>query len=98
MPYLTGVKAGQSNPTFLLTDGNGRKYVMRKQPPGKVVKDFSQSMARLIIVQLLATAHAVDREYRILKALKQTEVPVPTVFCLCEDTSVIGTKFYIMEV
>jgi len=48
--------------------------------------------------QLLATAHAVDREYRILKALKDTAVPVPQVFCLCEDVSVIGTKFYIMEV
>lgn len=55
-------------------------YVMRKQPPG----------------ELLPSAHQVDREYRIMKALWDTPVPVPEMLCLCNDTSVIGTKFYVM--
>ncbi len=55
-------------------------YVLRKQPPG----------------ELLPSAHQVDREYRIMKALWDTPVPVPKMYALCEDTSVIGTKFYIM--
>ncbi len=58
-----------------------REYVLRKKPPGK----------------LLPSAHAVDREYRILKALKATGVPVPETYLLCEDASIIGTPFYIME-
>lgn len=72
---------GQSNPTFHLTDGKGRQYVMRKKPPGK----------------LLPSAHAVDREYKVISALSKTDVPVAKAFCLCEDASVIGTAFYIME-
>ena len=56
-------------------------YVMRKQPPG----------------ELLPSAHQVDREYRVMKALWDTEVPVPKMYCLCEDTDIIGTKFYVME-
>lgn len=56
-------------------------YVMRKQPPG----------------ELLPSAHQVDREYRIMHALRDTPVPVPKMYALCEDTSVIGTKFYVME-
>jgi aminoglycoside phosphotransferase (APT) family kinase protein len=56
-------------------------YVMRKQPPG----------------ELLPSAHQVDREYRVMKALAGSDVPVPDMFCLCEDTDVIGTKFYVME-
>jgi aminoglycoside phosphotransferase (APT) family kinase protein len=71
---------GQSNPTFLLS-GDGREYVLRKKPPGK----------------LLPSAHAVDREYRILKALCDTDVPVPKTYLLCKDESVIGTSFYLME-
>ena len=71
---------GQSNPTFLLST-NGREYVLRKKPPGK----------------LLPSAHAVDREYRILKALEGTDVPVPKTYLLCEDEAMIGTAFYIME-
>jgi len=59
----------------------GRYYVLRRKPPG----------------ELLASAHAVDREYRVLKALQDTEVPVPRVYCLCEDDSVIGSSFYVME-
>jgi len=58
-----------------------RTYVMRKQPPG----------------ELLPSAHQVDREYRVMHALWDTDVPVPKMYCLCEDPSVIGTKFYVME-
>ncbi len=73
-------EGGQSNPTFLLNAGSG-EYVLRKQPPGK----------------LLPSAHQVDREYRVMDALYDTPVPVPKMHALCEDTSVLGTKFYIME-
>ena len=71
---------GQSNPTFLLSSG-GKYYVMRKKPPG----------------QLLKSAHQVDREYRIMKALAATDVPVPRMHVLCEDESVVGTAFYVMD-
>jgi len=75
-------EGGQSNPTFHLTDGAGRMYVLRKKPPGK----------------LLPSAHQVDREYRVIKALADhTDVPVPRPFALCCDDSVIGTAFYVME-
>ncbi len=56
-------------------------YVLRRKPPG----------------QLLKSAHAVDREYRVQKALAQTDVPVPDMLALCEDDSVIGSAFYIMN-
>jgi len=71
---------GQSNPTFLLTSG-GKRYVMRKKPPGT----------------LLPSAHQVDREYRVMKALAQTDVPVPLMRALCMDVEVIGTEFYVMD-
>ena len=58
-----------------------REYVLRKQPPG----------------ELLPSAHQVDREYRVMHALRDSDVPVPKMYALCEDTSVIGTKFYVME-
>jgi len=73
-------QGGASNPTFLVTAGEGR-YVLRKKPPG----------------QLLASAHQVDREYRIMKALEGTGVPVPHMRALCEDPEVIGTAFYVMD-
>lgn len=74
---------GQSNPTYLLTSQTtGQGYVLRKKPPGKLLSQ---------------TAHKVEREYRIIKALGATDVPVPKTYCLCEDASVIGTPFYIME-
>ncbi|XP_056392197.1 acyl-CoA dehydrogenase family member 10 isoform X2 [Hyla sarda] len=60
---------------------NGRQLVLRKKPPGK----------------LLPAAHAVEREYRILKALGEAGVPVPKVFNLCEDSGIIGTPFYLMQ-
>lgn len=56
--------------------------MLRKKPPGQL---------------LSKTAHKVDREYRILHALENTNVPVPKTYCLCEDDSVIGTAFYIMD-
>jgi aminoglycoside phosphotransferase (APT) family kinase protein len=65
-----------------LIDKTGEKYVMRKKPPGQL---------------LSATAHKVEREYRILHALENTNVPVPKTYCLCEDSSIVGTPFYIME-
>ena len=55
--------------------------MLRKKPHGNV----------------LASAHAVDREFRVLKALQRTSVPVPRVLCLCEDAAVLGAPFYIME-
>ena len=71
---------GQSNPTFRVRANSG-DYVLRRQPPGKLLK----------------SAHAVDREYRVLAALAATDVPVPKVFHLCEDRDVIGSMFYVME-
>ncbi|KAB8217350.1 kinase-like domain-containing protein [Aspergillus novoparasiticus] len=73
---------GQSNPTYLLTGTDGRQYVLRKKPPGKL---------------LSKTAHKVEREYKVIHALEQTDVPVPKAYCLCVDSNVIGTPFYIME-
>lgn len=73
---------GQSNPTYLLTASDGQKYVLRKKPPGKL---------------LSKTAHMVEREYQIIHALESTDVPVPKAYILCEDSSVVGTPFYIME-
>lgn len=74
-------KHGQSNPTFLLADGSGTKYVLRKKPPGK----------------LLSSAHMVEREYMVMKALKQVNFPVPDLLAFTADSSVIGTPFYIMQ-
>lgn len=77
-------QGGASNPTFLLTTqtrAGPRRFVLRKKPPG----------------QLLASAHQVDREYRIMKALGQTDVPVPRMRALCEDPGIIGTTFYVMD-
>lgn len=56
-------------------------YVLRRKPPG----------------QLLKSAHAVDREYRVMTALQESGVPVPKTFHLCEDEAVIGTAFFVME-
>ncbi|WDE09866.1 phosphotransferase family protein [Thalassomonas haliotis] len=56
-------------------------YVLRSQPRGKLLK----------------SAHAVDREYRVLAALKNSQIPVPKVFHLCEDKTIIGAMFYLME-
>ena len=72
--------AGQSNPTFLLDTPSGG-YVLRRKPPGKLLK----------------SAHAVDREFRVISGLASSDVPVPRAFHLCEDENVIGSMFYVME-
>jgi len=74
-------KGGQSNPTYRLTAADGKRYVLRRKPPGK----------------LLPSAHAVDREYRVTKALFGVGFPVAKPVVLCEDESVIGTAFYVMD-
>src|SRR3970040_770627 len=74
-------KGGQSNPTYRITAASGKKYVLRRKPPGK----------------LLPSAHAVEREYRVIRALHQTGFPVARPHVLCEDESVIGTAFYVMD-
>jgi aminoglycoside phosphotransferase (APT) family kinase protein len=61
--------------------GAGGEWVLRKKPPGK----------------LLPSAHAVEREHRVLHALEGSGVPVPRVRCLCEDEGVIGTPFFVMD-
>ena len=71
---------GQSNPTFRVSAASG-EYVLRRQPPGKLLK----------------SAHAVDREYRVIEALASTDVPVARVHHLCTDSDVIGSMFYVME-
>ena len=75
-------KGGQSNPTYKLITP-GKAYVMRAKP-GPVAK-------------LLPSAHAVEREFKVMKALQGTDVPVAKMHCLCEDESVIGRAFYVME-
>jgi aminoglycoside phosphotransferase (APT) family kinase protein len=62
-------------------DAASGPYVLRRKPPGP----------------LLPSAHAVDREFRVMRALQQSAVPVPRVYALCEDDAVIGSAFYIME-
>src|SRR6478609_8772874 len=75
-------KGGQSNPTFKLTV-NGKSYVLRTKP-GPAAK-------------LLASAHAIDREFRVMDALNRAGFPAPRQYALCTDESVIGRAFYIME-
>src|SRR3546814_8916545 len=73
-------KGGQSNPTYKLVTP-GRSYVLRRKPPG----------------QLLKGAHAVDREVAVLTGLEKASFPVAHVHGLCTDDSVIGTWFHIMD-
>lgn len=75
-------KGGQSNPTYKLITPQ-RAYVMRAKP-GPVAK-------------LLPSAHAIEREFRVMSALANTSVPVARMHALCEDESVIGRAFYVME-
>lgn len=64
-----------------LLTAGNKQYVMRRKPAGN----------------LLPSAHAVEREYRVISALAQTDVPVAKAYALCEDDSIIGTAFYIMD-
>ena len=75
-------KGGQSNPTYKLNTPTA-SYVMRAKP-GPVAK-------------LLPSAHAIEREFAVMRGLHGTDVPVPRMHVLCEDESVIGRAFYVME-
>lgn len=81
LPELTPIAGGFSNPTFFLKYSDQADYVLRKKPAGP----------------LLPSAHAIDREYRVMAALEKTNVPVPNMLHYCEDDSLLGTPFYIME-
>src|SRR5271166_2875431 len=70
---------GQSNPTYLIETA-GARYVLRRKPPGKLLK----------------SAHMIEREFRVLEALGACGFPAPRALALCEDESVIGTAFYVM--
>lgn len=85
-PYMAGPMtvqqfAGGQSNPTFLLQGAEARYVLRKKPPGK----------------LLPSAHAIDREFRILKALAHTAVATPRPLFYCEDDSVIGAPFYVME-
>ena len=77
--------SGHSNPTFFvaaeMSDGKRRDFVLRKKPPGKLV----------------SSAHQVDREFRVISALADTDVPVARARLLCDDDAVIGQMFYLMD-
>ncbi len=73
--------SGGQSNPTFLLTTDNRRYVLRRKPPG----------------ELLKSAHAVDREFRVMRALQDTPVPVPRMFLLCEDESVIGSMFYVME-
>jgi aminoglycoside phosphotransferase (APT) family kinase protein len=79
---LKAFKGGQSNPTYQLITPK-KNYVMRTKP-GPVAK-------------LLPSAHAIEREFKVMQGLHGTEVPVPQMHVLCEDESIIGRAFYVME-
>lgn len=74
-------RGGQSNPTLLLSMDGQRRFVLRKKPDGN----------------LLPSAHAVDREFRVISALKGSGVPVAGPHFLCEDASITGAMFYVMD-
>ncbi len=92
-PYLEAHVDGYTGPATIEKFADGQSnptfkvsaasgdYVLRRQPPG----------------ELLKSAHAVDREYRVLAALANSEVPVARVFHLCEDCSIVGSMFYVMQ-
>jgi len=79
---LESFKGGQSNPTYKLSTP-GATYVLRAKPAAKAL--------------LLPSAHAIEREFKVMHGLRGTEVPVPRMHALCEDESVIGRAFYVME-
>jgi aminoglycoside phosphotransferase (APT) family kinase protein len=75
------ISGGHSNLTYRVDDAAGRRWVLRRPPLGHV----------------LATAHDMSREYRVISALAPTDVPVPPVVGLCDDTTVNGAPFYVMD-
>lgn len=74
---------GQSKSNYLLTSSDGKRYVMRATPAPKT--------------QLLSPTQAIEREYRIMKNLSGAQFPVPHMYALCEDESVLGRAFFVME-
>ena len=72
---------GQSNPTYLITDISDKKYVLRSQPKGELVRG----------------AHRLDREFSVLKGLFKKKFYTPKPYILCTEKSIIGRDFYIME-
>ena len=64
-----------------LIEDKKKNYVLRRKPPGRLLK----------------SAHAVDREYKVITALGKTNVPVPETYCFCEDDDIIGTQFFLMD-
>ena len=75
------VLAGGQSNPTYLLEEGGRQFVLRKQPDGPLLK----------------SAHAIDREYRVISALQDSEVPVPEPLAWCDDTAVVGTPFYLMS-
>ena len=73
--------AGGQSNPTFKLSAGGTDYVLRRKPPG----------------ELLPSAHAVDREFKVISALANTDVPVAKAYCLCEDDSIIGSMFYVME-
>ena len=80
--HIEQFKGGQSNPTFMLTAG-AQRYVLRTKPAPAA--------------KLLPSAHAIEREYRVMDALSKAGFPAARQYALCEDEEVIGRAFYIME-
>jgi len=80
-PYTVKEFSDGQSNPTYLLTAGNQKYVLRCKPPG----------------QLLKSAHAVDREFRVMSALKNTNVPVPRTYVLCEDPGIIGSVFFIME-
>ena len=75
------LSGGKSNVTYVLRDGSGREWILRRPPLGS----------------RLPTAHSMPREYKVLRALDGSDVPVPRAIALCEDEDVIGAPFYVMD-
>ena len=80
-PLVVAQFAGGQSNPTFLLTAGDRRYVLRRKPPGK----------------LLPSAHAVDREFRVISALAGTDVPVARAHALCTDDAVIGTMFYVMD-
>jgi len=80
-PLVATKFAGGQSNPTFMLEARSGRYVLRRQPPG----------------ELLKSAHAVDREFRVLVALANTDVPVPRAYHLCEDRDVIGSMFYVMS-
>jgi aminoglycoside phosphotransferase (APT) family kinase protein len=80
-PIAIDVLPGGQSNPTFRLQQDGQSYVLRKQPDG----------------ELLPSAHAVDREYRVMSALAATGVPVPRTLCYCDDRDVVGTPFFVME-